>query len=265
MRRRRALQAAIEAYQRSDFASAERQLSALLAKLGEARDRLAQEAHTYMAFVQAAYGRADRAMTSFERALAIKPDLKLPEASPKLTRLFEQARRRWRAKLRALDHDPPRLGHRPPKGPLRYGASVPITVEVRDRSPVKDVTLSYRIAGHRGFASLRMERSGEGRYLATLPTISVVRPGVEYFIEAWDALGNGPGLKGSARAPIRLTVEGGPLARPAKLGPRPWYKRWWVWAIAAGAVAAAAGVSVGAYLGRDQRGRITIDNAGGLP
>ncbi|MCK5798842.1 MAG: hypothetical protein KAI47_16735 [Deltaproteobacteria bacterium] len=259
------LKEAIEAYQHSDFAAAEGHLVAILTTLGGAKGRTAEEAHTYHAFVQAAFGHGERAIEAFERALAINPELKLDNPSPKIAHLFEQAQRRRHEKLRALDHDPPRLSHQQPKAPLRYGHAAKIIVMARDISPVKEVTLHYRIAGHRGFAGLTMEQDGPRRYVASIPTVTIVRPGVEYFIEAWDVLGNGPGLKGSSRAPIRLTVVGGPLARNRTSAPRPWYKKWWIWAIAAGTVATAAGVSVGAYLGRSQHARITVDGLGSLP
>lgn len=249
------LRRAIEHYQRSEFDAAERLLLALARE--QTRGRAGQETFTYLAFVQAAFGRAEAAVDAFERALAIKPDLQLESLSPKLARLFAQARERYRAKVRALDHDPPRLLHRPPAGKLRYGTAVRISTRVQDISPIKEVTLGYRSAGNRGYARRRMEREHDGSYVASIPMTTVLRPAVEYYIEAWDALGNGPGLKGSTRAPIRLLVEGGPLA--AVQGPSRWYQKWWVWAIAAGVVATAAGVSVGAYLAREQTARVTVD------
>jgi hypothetical protein len=220
---------AIEHYQRSEFDQAKTILGSLAKQLGNTKNRQAQQVHTYLALVFIAYSEPEKAMSAFARALAINPQLALESPSPKIARIFEQAKRRYRAKVRALDHDPPRLSHVPPKKAL-YGKRVRLSANVQDLSAIKDVLVSYRISGHRGFASLKMERTKDGRYLATLPKVSVVRPGVEYYIEAWDVLGNGPGLKGSARRPIRITVQGGPLSRPPKkLGPSPWYKRWWVW------------------------------------
>jgi tetratricopeptide (TPR) repeat protein len=253
---------AIEHYQRSEFDQAKTILGSLAKQLGNTKNRQAQQVHTYLALVFIAYSEPEKAMSAFARALAINPQLALESPSPKIARIFEQAKRRYRAKVRALDHDPPRLSHVPPKKAL-YGKRVRLSANVQDLSAIKDVLVSYRISGHRGFASLKMERTKDGRYLATLPKVSVVRPGVEYYIEAWDVLGNGPGLKGSARRPIRITVQGGPLSRPPKkLGPSPWYKRWWVWAIAAGVVIAAGATVTGVYLGRDRTGRAEIDPIG---
>lgn len=235
---------------------------ALAKKQAKAHSRVAQETFTYLAFVHAAFGRAEAAVGAFERALGIKSDLRLESLSPKLARLFLQAQERYRAKVRALDHDPPRLLHRPAPGKVRYGQTLRIATRVQDVSPVKEVTLGYRSAGNRGYATLRMEREKDGTFVASIPKTTVLRPAVEYYIEAWDALGNGPGLKGSTRAPIRLLVEGGPLV--AVRGPARWYQKWWVWAIAAGVVATAAGVSVGAYLAREQTARIAVSGLGEL-
>lgn len=254
----KALRRAIEHYQRSEFKEAEALLLRLRARLAGQRSREAQEAHTYLAFVHAAFGRQEQALSAFEKALEIRPSMTLPDASPKIARLFVQARQRWRAKLRALDHDPPRLEHEAQHKVL-HGQKLEITASATDRSPIKEVLLNYRVATNRGWTTVKMERTKDGRYIASVPSSVVVRPGVEYYVEAWDELGNGPGLKGSTRAPIRVTVEGGPLAASRPATARPWYKKWWVWAIAAGAAAAAGGTAAAIYLNRDQQARIDID------
>jgi tetratricopeptide (TPR) repeat protein len=254
---------AVQHYQRSEFEQARTILTEILGYVGKEKSRAAQEAYTYLAFVHVAYGETERAVEDFEKALAINPDLRLSGPAPRIAAAFEQARRRFRAKVRALDHDPPMLVHRPPGG-ARYGTSVGIVVEARDVSGVRTVTLNYRIAGNRGFSSVNLERDGQGRYVATIPTVSVVRPGIEYYVEAWDKLGNGPGLKGSAAAPIKIEVKGGPRAAPESTGPTPWYKRWWVWAVASGVVLAAGGVGLGIYLSRDETARVSVPVPSGL-
>ncbi len=126
------------------------------------------------------------------------------------------------------------------------------------------MVLNYRVTGHRGFSSVTMERGPAGRYVGTIPAGSVVRPGVEYFLEAWDTLGNGPGLKGSPGAPIRIQVEGGPLTRPGERRHTRWYERWWVWAAAAGVRAAGATAVAVVYVSRSETAQIDVRMARGV-
>jgi tetratricopeptide (TPR) repeat protein len=249
---------AVSHYQRSEFDEARKLLAQVLRVAGGEQSRLAQEAYTYLAFVHVAFNETEAAVAAFERALAINPELALASPSPRIAAALEQARRRYRARVQALDHDPPRQVHEP-VARSRWGQAVTIRDQVSDPSGVRRVVLNYRIAGNRGFSSVTMERDGKGRYLATIPGPSVVRPGVDYYLEAWDSLGNGPGLKGSPGAPIRLTVEGGPLAASEqRASSAPWYKRWWVWAAVAGAVAVAGGAATAAYLSRTESARFDM-------
>lgn len=257
---------AIGHYQRSEFDDARRLLREVVRRHGSESSRLAQEAFTYLAFVQIAFNETDAAVESFERALAIQPDLALVAPSPRIAAALEQARRRHRAKVRALDHDPPRQLHQV-MARAPFGRAITISDEVSDVSGVRRVVLNYRVAGNRGYSSVTMERDPRGRFVATIPGVSVARPGVEYFLEAWDKLGNGPGLKGSAGAPIRIEVVGGPLATaPDDRGraPAPWYKRWWVWAAVAGAVAVAGGAATAAYFTRSETARAQLSAPQGL-
>lgn len=240
----------IALYQRSEFDKARAMLKEILSYVGQERTRLAQEAYTYQAFVHVAYGEKEKAVTAFERALSINPELTLPAGAPKIRSAFQQAQQRHRAKIRALDHDPPALRHTPPQGG-KYGRALSIEAAAIDPSGVKKVVLNHRQAGNRGFSSVTMERKPSGRFVATIPAIHVARPGVEYFLTAWDVLGNGPGLKGSSGVPIRVPVEGGPAAS-GQSQERPWYKNWWVWTAVAGAVAITGGIAAGVYVSRDK-------------
>ena len=253
---REKLQTAIACYQRSEFDQARELLLELAAAEEKQGSRTGMEALLYLGFVHVAYGEREAAQAAFQRALTLDPELSLPVRSPAIDAQFDQARRRFEARRRALDHDPPRLTHQPP-GKAPHGKAVTIKVQAADPSGIKRVTLNHRLAGNRGFSSVDMERTAAGQgggYVATIPGLAVSRPGVEYYVAAWDNLNNGPGLKGSAGAPIKVEVEGGPLREAPE--PRQWYKKWWVWASVAGVVAIAGGVALGVYLDRDEVGRI---------
>ena len=251
------LLAAIASYQQSEFQRARQQLREIQRYVGQDQTRAAQECYTYLALVHLAFDESDAAVGALEKALSINPELKLPSSSPKIEAALQQARRRYRAKVRAMDHDPPRLRHTPPaRG--KYGSVLSLTATVSDPSGVARVVLHYRQAGNRGFSSVTMERpKGQRRsYLATVPALSVIRPGVEYYVEAWDVLGNGPGLKGSAAKPILVPVKGGPMAAAAP--PPPLYKRWWFWTAVGGAAAATGGIIAAAVLTRKQNSKIQV-------
>jgi hypothetical protein len=255
---------AVQHYQQSEFDRARRLLDEILGYIGDEKTKAAQRAHQYMAFVHVAYGETDRAVAAFERALEIDPEMRLASPAPKIAAAFAQAQRRYRARVRAMDHDPPVIGHTPPAKLAKYGRTITITADARDVSGIKQLVLSYRVAGNRGFSKVIFERDARGRYVATIPALAVVRPGVQYFVEAWDRLGNGPGLKGSARAPITIKVKGGPAARAEAAAPDPWYKRWWVWAVVAGVVATAGGISAAAYLSREETASFNVRFPEGL-
>jgi len=251
---------AIEHYQRSEFDRA----LALLLRLVKHVDRLdareANEILTYLAFVHVAFGHRDRAVAAFERALAVRPEMTLQAASPKIDSAFEQAQRRYRARARALDHDPPRLEHQPPEN-LAHQTQLQVTARARDVMDIKQVTLNYRVRGTRGFNTVTMERQDDGTYIGSIPAFTVVQPGIEYYLAAWDSLGNGPGLKGSPGAPIYVNVQGGPAptTRPTST---PWYRNWWVWAAVASVAVVGGAVATAVYLGRDEQARLDIHFAG---
>lgn len=253
---------AIAHYQQSQFEKARGRLQEILRYVGKERTRAAQEAYTYMALVHLAFGETEAAVGAFEKALTINPDLPLPGNSPKIEAAFKQARIRYRAKVRAVDHDPPTLGHAPP-GEGKYGKVLIIEASASDASGIKKVVLHFRQAGNRGFSSVNMERRKDRTMVASVPALSVIRPGVEYYIEAWDVLGNGPGLKGSAAKPILVPVKGGPT-RPAPPGAKPLYKRWWFWVAVGGAAAATGGIVAAAMLNREQNAKGVIPVPPGL-
>ena len=255
---RQQLLAAIGHYQRSEFDEARRLLKALTVRLKGERTGLAREVYTYLAYVHVAFGETEAAVEAFQRALDAQPDLALGAPSPRIAAALEEARRRHRARAHALDHDPPTQMHLPVAA-APHGRALWIEDVVRDPAGVRRVVLNYRTRGNRGFSSVTMELDRRGRYVATVPAVAVARPGVEYYLEAWDVRGNGPGLKGSAGAPIFVAVSGGPLVAPAQAArPTAWYKRWWVWAIAAGAAAAGGAIGAAVYFTRGESARLDV-------
>ncbi len=147
----------------------------------------------------------------------------------------------------ADDHDPPVIHHRPVSGAL-LGGGVTISVTIKDASRVAFPRVYYRQSGETRYQVTSLVHKGE-RFLAEIPAHAVSRNGVEYYLEAFDAHGNGPAHHGSARMPHRVKVSAAtpttrPVAatQPGKGGAEvpaatPWYKRWWVWTVAGVVVA----------------------------
>ena len=239
---------AIEHYQRSEFDQAKLLLQSLLRGAKSQQTRVVQQAHTYLGFVEVAFNRIDSAVSSFERALSINRNLELGPTSPKIREAFEQARRRYQTRMKALDHDAPAILHEASRE-ATYGAPFTVRAAVNDANAVSRVELRYRVSGSRGYASVNLERTETGQYIASIPPSMVVQPGIEYYLVAWDELGNGPATKGTATTPIRIAVKGGPKRTVL---PQPWYKKWWIWALTAGTVAAAGGVAAGVFLTRSE-------------
>lgn len=96
------------------------------------------------------------------------------------------------------DMEPPVIEHAPVRSGT-YGDSVTIVAKVTDENEVFPPTLSWRVKGDRRWKVITMALS-DGRFVAPLKVVG----DLEYWIEAYDAFGNGPATSGSARRPHRL-------------------------------------------------------------
>lgn len=119
------------------------------------------------------------------------------------------------------DTEPPAISHDEVKS-ARVGEPVVIGATITDPSGVFDPTLLYRVGGDGEFLRLPMTKvPGQGdawdedRFEATIPG-DVVSGDLEYFIEAFDEMGNGPARYADADLPVKVRVLVGaePLAPP---------------------------------------------------
>lgn len=107
----------------------------------------------------------------------------------------------------------PAVSHTPSNGP--YPEDKPLTIEahVSDDQAVAAVTLTYWEPGKGAYYTVPMISAGDSLYKGTIPAeflLSLNGGQVSYFIDAADALGNGPptGLTpGTAEAPNSFTVR----------------------------------------------------------
>lgn len=101
------------------------------------------------------------------------------------------------------DNMPPSLTHVPFKEvmarhPVRF------EVEIIDDSVVFEPRITWRLAGGE-WRMLPLTRSGGDRFVADLPGEEVTG-NIEYYVEAYDEHGNGPGRSGTPQKPHLLSV-----------------------------------------------------------
>jgi len=94
------------------------------------------------------------------------------------------------------------------------GKPLTVTAEITDDSEIFEPTLYYRAADAQKFLSMSMLGTGS-IYTATLPAAALDKD-VEYFLEAYDAMGNGPARFASDTAPQRIAVQKAPVVAEVK-------------------------------------------------
>jgi len=181
--------------------------------------------------------RKQEAQRAFEGLLDLDPSFRPDEAvlSPKVLAVFHQAARARLDALRAADLDPPVLEVAEIVQPVPFRQEIRLTVQATDNRGVAAVQLFLRRGGEDGYTLLPMQEQTQGVFSAVIPAYLVEGSCLEYYVLSMDRAGNTT-LKGNTAFPLQVRVEPGEETRP-------WYRKWWVWAI----IGAAAGT--GAALG----------------
>jgi hypothetical protein len=175
-----------------------------------------------------------RAMKEFQTLLALDPGhLMSYTLSPRVTFLFERVRKDpARPRSSSIDLSWPRE--------LSVARPVPIDIEVvADPAAVLSrAAIEVRRKGEPDYQLVDLELAPPGKYRRVeLPALGSSRPEVlELHVRAFDVRGNEVLRWGSADEPRELPLGYSP--------PAPWYRRWWVWAIAGATVAVGTGVTV---------------------
>lgn len=172
-------------------------------------------------------------MAAFDRLLAIDPAHRLDcRLATKATFPFEQAR------IAAQARGAPEL-QVTWRRDLRLGEPVPIDVEtVADPTGVLHrATIYVRPRGETAWRATDVALAPPGQYTSVrLPAVDATdSTGLELYATASDRDGNETFLWASAARPRDVPLRFDP--------PTPWYRTWWVWAIAGGVVAVGAGVT----------------------
>jgi hypothetical protein len=164
------------------------------------------------------------------------------------------------SKAASNDTEPPAIEHaRIEHAPL--GQAIVVKAKITDQSEIFAPSVQFRPKGSKEYDAIEMRKTASG-YEATIPA-EQVNTDIEYFIEAFDANGNGPARAGSPEEPIRVSVFDAAHPPPSRAA-RPREKieevaepaplpaedqesvlsKWWFWTV----VVAAAGGGVAAYL-----------------
>ena len=133
------------------------------------------------------------------------------------------------------------------------GQELRIRATITDESGIFAPTLYVRAVGQEDFITIEMTKAGKN-FEARVPG-EQMGGDIEYFIEAFDELGNGPAREGSPEAPLLVPVFdpsllpptlGDPLTAQVSEDERPLTEKWWFWALVG--VGVAAGVTTAIIL-----------------
>lgn len=105
--------------------------------------------------------------------------------------------------LRTGDLAVPVILHQIPPSAQR-GVDMILSASVSDSSGIALVRVYYRSAGKTAYLSREMTLQTGDIYEGILPGYVMIGEEVEYYFEAWDLLGNGPGLFGTDQNPHRI-------------------------------------------------------------
>ncbi len=182
----------------------------------------------------AARRHTDLAMRAFDMLLALDPGHRLEYTqTPQTTFMFQDAIGAAAAQpAPTIDIDWDR--------DARVGTPVPVAVEVISdpKSFLARATLFVRRRGDRAWRATELALPPAGSYQRfVLPaTEASAATALELYARAYDQRGNEVLAWASPERPRELPLRWDPPTR--------WYRTWWIWAIAGGAVAAGVGVTV---------------------
>jgi len=200
-------------------------------------------------------GRDSQARRAFRAALSIDPSFRLaPDLSPRFQEPFRKVLDQGVEQI-SLDIELPR----------EVAVGQPLEGRARLLSDperlARRLVLRFRRQDQRQYSSLRLQITAERPASIRFPTAllgGAAGQAVEWYAELQD--GHGGRLLGKADAahPLRVEiVEPQPVARAAPVPePQPpppsvpWWRKWWIWAIAGGVAAAAGGTAAAIVLSR---------------
>jgi|GEM_PF-1254958 len=182
-----------------------------------------------------AYQKHERAaLRVFDTLLALDPGHLLSyHLSPQVTFVYERAR------LAAKKRQPPTLHISWPRG-LKTTSPVPVDVSVvaDPKGFLARAAIWVRKKGDPRFKRVEVALPKPGKYRrVVLPALGATNPEtLQLYVTAFDDHRNEVLRWSSAERPREIALD---YRKPAR-----WYRKWWVWAVAGGVVAAGTGTAV---------------------
>lgn len=106
----------------------------------------------------------------------------------------------------SADVQAPVIVHTPSEAPVKEGQGFVLSATVSDDNSVKEVQLFYRTIGQKEYSRIEMRALAKSNeYSATIPGWKLLKPGIEYFIQAEDQAGNSV-LYGFSFSPVAVAV-----------------------------------------------------------
>ncbi|MFZ5784839.1 MAG: hypothetical protein ACOY3Y_00220 [Acidobacteriota bacterium] len=197
----------------------------------------------------AATGSLAEARPVFQKLVILSPAFQLPpDASPKIRAPLEQAQREWRTKAGLP------IAHVPPAA-VRPDRQLNLLLRI-ERNPlglIREARLTYRLPGAANTSELTLQ-AGRGLVVFSLALPAAVpgRGEIGYWIDLLDEDRNTLLSEGRPDRPFALRLDRSAELTASVIGSptikhgRPWYQRWWVWALTGVVLTGlVAGVAVG--------------------
>lgn len=114
---------------------------------------------------------------------------------------------------------PPSMVHGPIAAAIE-GDPVRFEARISDPSGILAPSVQWRLSGQKDWATVPLELSGKDTYTATLAAGIVTRE-FEYYVEAYDNLGNGPARAGDPTNPLTVPLQKKVIVKPPAPPPPP--------------------------------------------
>jgi hypothetical protein len=224
-------------YDKQEYPSAMEAYRLALAARGATRAQRTQ-AYAFLGAIAAVLGDSRMAKEAFRKLLLLEPGYRLadPSFSPKIFTLFDDVRHRLRR--------PPSAGLALIEPLVAQGRFAELRARAQNAGAATKVIAYARRPGATRYRRLIMVAREPGQYAVRVPA----RGTLEYYVEAEGDEGALVGRVGSASQPRSVTIGEPPSPPPAAgavtasapatetSSPSPWYRRWWVWTLAAAVV-----------------------------
>ena len=204
-----------------------------------------KRAYVVAATSLASLGLSNDSKRYFTRLLALDPGFSLgADVSPKVHAPLADAKADW-GKRPSLTAVHPHIGQARVDQPL----TLKLKVVADPLKMVRGAAVSYQLPGKESPSTLGTGGDDSERVLAIpLPALDVKPGKMTYSLQLVDAHQNILWQEG----PLELEILGASEAAAPIVAATPWYKRWWVWAIAGVVVAGATTAAVVATSRPDQ-------------